>query len=389
MIPVLSPIDPARCDSVARHTRAAIRNAGTAGRGLFIKGMQSRMAGFGLMLLMAAACSDDLAQPEDISHASTLDSAATASAVDVASASGDSLRASATKGERSGSSGVVRTDMRNVNMHVSPGIVLAIRRLRGTVLSTRKGSPPALNDKGSMLINIESGDIAIDTNSLANILNRHVFGYPKSPLKNLRVSIAGNEMIQTGKMKKVVWLSFRIRATMAVTPEHEIRVHPVAISVAGIGVKGLSRQLGGLSKLIKLEPGHGARLDGDDFILTPSEMLPPPAIRGQLTDIKLEPGGVRQIFGAGDAARTKPVTRSGSSATNFMYFHGGTLRFGKLTMSGTDLEIVDGDQSNPFEYSLDRYQDHLVAGHSNTTPVDGLIVVMPDLQKLITPATKR
>jgi hypothetical protein len=65
-----------------------------------------------------------------------------------------------------------------------------------------------------------------------------------------------------------------------------------------------------------------------------------------------------------------------------MYFHGGTLRFGKLTMSDTDLEIVDADPSNPFDYSLDRYQDHLVAGHSNTTPVDGLIVVMPDLQQL-------
>ncbi len=280
----------------------------------------------------------------------------------------------------------VHADMQHVNMHIEPGIVLAIARLHGTVLTARKGQPPALNDKRSMIINIESGDIAIDTNSLATLLNRHVFGYAGSPLRKLHVSMEGNEMVQTGVMRKGVWLSFRIRATVALTPDGEIRVHPTAISVAGVGVKGLSRRLGGLSRLIKLEPGHGARIDGDDFVLNPTEMLPPPAIRGTVTSIKLEPGGMRQRFGSAEAARVPLVHRPGSSAKNFMYFHGGTLRFGKLTMAGTDLEIVDADPSNAFDYALDRYQEHLVQGHSNTTPADGLIVVMPDVRKLKAPA---
>ena len=279
----------------------------------------------------------------------------------------------------------VHTDMRHVNMHIEPGIVLMIERLHGTVLPTHRNSPPALNDKSSMIIDIESGDIAIDTLSLATLLNRHVFGYAGAPLRNLHVSVEGNEMVQTGSLKKVVWLSFRIRATVALTPEGDIRVHPTAIKVAGIGVKGLSSWLGGLSKLITLAPGHGARIDGSDFILSPTEMLPPPKIRGKLTSIKLEPGGLRQTFGSVEAARVPLVHRDGSTAKNYMYFHGGTLRFGKLTMSGTDLEIVDMDQTNPFDYALDRYQEHLVAGHSNTTSADGLIVVMPDVQKLPSP----
>jgi len=111
-------------------------------------------------------------------------------------------------------------------------------------------------------------------------------------------------------------------------------------------------------------------------------MLPPPTILGRLTSIALVPGGMRQTFGTRDTARNAPARRAGSTAKNYMYFHGGTLRFGKLTMSDTDLEIVDANQANPFDYALDRYQEHLVAGHSNTTPVDGLIVVMPDLQQL-------
>lgn len=322
---------------------------------------------------------------------------ANATTNDIASVTSDNIPASrtdtatsslSTKATREETNATVRTGMQNVNMHIENGIVLAIKRLRGTVVSTSKNSPPALNNKESMLINIETGDIAIDTTSLANMLNRHVFGYANSPLRNLHVSIAGNEMIQTGSLKKGVWLTFRIRATMSLTTENEIRVHPTKVSVIGVGVTGLSKRLGGLSKLIKLEPGHGARLDGDDFILSPTEMLPPPKIRGKLTSIKLEPGGVRQTFGTGEAASNQPDRRTGSTAKNYMYFHGGVLRFGKLTMTGTDLEIVDEDPSNPFEYALDRYQEHLVAGHSNTTPVDGLIVVMPDLQKL-GPAKKK
>lgn len=282
----------------------------------------------------------------------------------------------------------VRAEMRHVNMHVEPGIVLSINRLRGTVVSTRRGSPPALNDKTSMIIDIASGDISIDTVSLGHLLNRHVFGYKGSPLRNLHVSIDRDHMVQTGSLHKVTWLPFRIRATVSLTPSGEIRVHPTAVSVLGVGVMGLSRRLGGLSGLISIDGARGARLDGNDFILDPTAMLPPPRIRGRLTSIALTPGGMRQTFGTGDTLDTQPTRRAGSTARNYMYFHGGTLRFGKLTMSGTDLEIVDGNPANPFDYSLDRYQEHLVAGHSNTTPVDGLIVVMPDVQQL-KPATPR
>ena len=278
--------------------------------------------------------------------------------------------------------GIVQADMRNVDMHIEPGIVLGIKRLRGTLHSTRTDAPPALNDKSSMILVIRSGDITIDTVSLDNLLNKHVFGYPKSPLKNLHVTIDGNEMVQAGSLKKLFWLRFKMRASVSLTPKGEIRIHPTSLSMFGMGIMGLSKRLGGLSGLSHIEDARGARLDGDDLILDPVAMLPPPTILGTLTSIALTPGGMRQTFGTGDSVRTAPAHRPGSTAKNYMYFHGGTLRFGKLTMADTDLEIVDANPSNPFDYMLDRYQDHLVAGHSNTTPVDGLIVVMPDLQQL-------
>lgn len=222
----------------------------------------------------------------------------------------------------------------------------------------------------------------MDTTSLQTLLNRHVFGYTGSPLKRLHVGISGAEMVLTGVMHKGIDLPFRMRATVSLTADRQIRVHPVAVSVVGLGVSRLTKTLGGLGSLIHIEPGHGARIDEDDFILDVETMLPPPHIRGRPRSVEIVPSGMRQTFGTSGDSATKPAGRHGSSAKNFMYFHGGTLAFGKLTMRKTDLEIVDQDESNPFDYDLDRYQEHLVQGSSATTMSDGLIVHMPDIVRL-------
>jgi hypothetical protein len=135
-----------------------------------------------------------------------------------------------------------------------------------------------------------------------------------------------------------------------------------------------------LQGLIKLHPGYGARIETDDFILDPTGIFPPPRMRGRLTAIRLEPGGIAQTFGGMDSSASLP--RPDSAAVNYMYFRGGTLRFGKLTMTDTDLEILDDNPADPFDFSLDDYNAQLVAGYNKNTEGHGLIVHMPDFKTL-------
>ena len=58
------------------------------------------------------------------------------------------------------------------------------------------------------------------------------------------------------------------------------------------------------------------------------------------------------------------------------------LTFGKLTMKGTELQIVDADSRDPFDFFLDHYNEQLVAGYSKNLPDKGLVVQMPDYDKL-------
>ncbi len=201
----------------------------------------------------------------------------------------------------------------------------------------------------------------------------------------------GEELIQTGSMHG--W-PFRIRATLTLTPEGQIRIHPTAVKVIGVNMRGLMKFFGvSLEGLLKLRPGYGARIEKDDFILDPTGILPPPRIRGRLTAIRVEPGRLAQTFGGNEPGAS--LHRPDSSAVNYMYFRGGGLRFGKLTMTDTDLEILDDNPADPFDFSLDDYNAQLVAGYNKNTEVHGLIVHMPDFSTLrsgsvnLTPARKR
>ena len=73
---------------------------------------------------------------------------------------------------------------------------------------------------------------------------------------------------------------------------------------------------------------------------------------------------------------------------NYMYYQGGTLAFGKLTMKNTGMEIVDADPSDPFDFFLD-YNEQLVAGYDENLPDHGLLVHMPDHGKLGKPGAIR
>ena len=67
---------------------------------------------------------------------------------------------------------------------------------------------------------------------------------------------------------------------------------------------------------------------------------------------------------------------------NYMYYRGGTLRFGNLTMSDADLALIDASQKDPFDFYQDRYERQLVAGYSKNTLAHGLKVYMPDYYRV-------
>jgi hypothetical protein len=280
---------------------------------------------------------------------------------------------------------ITEVAMQNVDFHVDDEVRLRVRHLRGRMSDMAGEHIIVLDDKRRLLLDIAWAEIALTSRDLTLVMNRYVFGYAGSPLKNLVVHTSGRHIVQTGVMHKVVDIPFEMTAELTVTPEGLIRIHPVEMKICNIDGQGLMKALGiNLSKLLDLSKAKGASVQGNDILLDALKVLPPPALRGRLTEIRVQGDNVVQVFGTEQNPAAAPLQRA-VSAPNYVFFRGGTIRFGKLFMVQSDLAAIDADPSDPFDFYLDYYETQLVAGYHTTERDYGLVAVMPDFNDLGTP----
>jgi hypothetical protein len=273
----------------------------------------------------------------------------------------------------------VEIQMRAVSLRLDRYTVLEVARLRGKMVPTQRDRPVTFDDLGSFVTQISSAEIAIRMKTLSDLLNQRVFAYPDAPLKNIAVTAEHGRIKQTGTVHKGVDIPFELEGTLDVSPAGTMRLHVEKIASAHVPVTGLLHLLGeDLSKLIKLKQDRGVTVDGDNILLDPGRMLPPPRIEGKVTAVRVEDDRIVLTFQSGTARDLSPPYSSGG----YIYHRGGVLRFGKLTMNDSDLEIVSESHHVPFDFSLPEYNRQLSAGYSKNTVSHGLIVFVGDLTSI-------
>ncbi|HWZ32304.1 MAG TPA: hypothetical protein VNX18_13265 [Bryobacteraceae bacterium] len=273
----------------------------------------------------------------------------------------------------------VEVQVRNVNLHLDASIVLQIRRLRGQMAPLRKNLPVTFDDSGSFVTRIRSAEIAIDASTIADIMNRYVFAYSGAPLKNIEITVDHGHIVQKGTIHKVVDLPFEVEGSLGVTPDGRIRLHADKVTSAHVPFKGLLHLFGkDLSRMVNIKQDRGVRIEGDDILLDPSRMLPPPHLEGKVTAVQIEGDKIVHTFGSETGGELDPPHK----ALAYIYHRGGVVRFGKLTMTDADMEIVSESGAPTFDFSSPEYNRQLVAGYSKSTPSHGLIVFMPDFRSL-------
>jgi hypothetical protein len=278
------------------------------------------------------------------------------------------------------SGGRMWIQMRNVDLHINETQALGVRMLRGEVVRAKPDVPAALDDSKSFTVRVTKGEVTLTGDALASLLNDFVFAYPGAPLKHLHARTDGSQVVLRGTMHKGVDLPFEITSALSLEPDGRVKLHPTKTRILGIDGAKLMRALGlHLDKLLDLRKAHGVTVKGNDLFLEPTVILPPPAIDGRLSTIGVQGDRIVQAFvELPDDSIFDGYARPDTAASNFVYFRGGQLRFGKLMMSDTDLDIIDADERDPLDLDLPQYAKQLVAGTSRTMPNQGLRVIMPD-----------
>jgi hypothetical protein len=104
-------------------------------------------------------------------------------------------------------------------------------------------------------------------------------------------------------------------------------------------------------------------------------------VKGRVGAVQLTDSAMTLTFQPTDSAEVKLLTVPEPKAPNYMFYRGGVLRFGKLTMHDADMMIIDAEPQDPFDFFLDQYNAQLVAGYQKNTPDHGLLVFMPDYKR--------
>ena len=268
----------------------------------------------------------------------------------------------------------VGIEMRNVRLHVADDASLDVKWLSGRLRSL-SSNPPVFDDQHSFVMEIDDGEMAMDGSSLSALVNR-AFEYKGAALSNLRVSFEDGRLMQHGTLKKGISVPFSIAASVAATSDGLLNVHPLEVKTAGIPTAKLMSLFGvELDDILKSRPDRGIMFRDNDLFLDVGRMLPAPATRGKLTKAVVRGDRLVQVFGRGAAA-------AAAGRGNYIWFHGGTIRFGKLTMTDADLKLIDMDPRDPFDFYSARYNEQLVAGYSKNTPDHALRTYMPDFNDL-------
>lgn len=294
-----------------------------------------------------------------------------------------------------------RLVMRNVYLRQADTFFLDVRHLLGEMVATGNGGVVVFGDAKSYEVHVQEAEVAMSAESLTGLLNNHVFAYPGAPLKKLRVTTT-----RDGKLKQegvLHWahlrkqgfdVPFTITADVQVTQDGLLRIHPSKVEICDVNGKPLMDLLHlKLEKFLDLSGAQGLRVEGNDLILDPGKALPPPRIVGRLKSVRIVGDQLVQEIGPEAGAKTiaAPPPPPDREAANYMHLYGGTVRFGRLYMVATNLQIADAHPQDPFEFYLQYYGNQLAAGYSRSHLDDSLTTYMPDfwmVGKTLAPSEK-
>jgi hypothetical protein len=267
--------------------------------------------------------------------------------------------------------------MRNLDLVIAAGVRLRVRYLDGRSVSLRPDALVVLDDKNSFLIEVDAAETFVDYESLSRLMNEYVFAFEGAPIRDLEITQEEDEDQQdlvelNGHLTTALGTPFEIEGRPEVTPSGELRIRTTDVQAFDIEVEGLLHLLGVEAEdMIPSLEERGVRMEGDDVVLLLDRLMPPPRMSGRATEVQVLTTGLLIRFGDRGS-----MSESGG---NYIYYRGGTIRIGKMTMHDADLRILDQTPDDPFDFSVDRLNEQLQAGYAKLQPGGGLIMHVPDL----------
>lgn len=264
----------------------------------------------------------------------------------------------------------------HMGYRVDKTVRLFLDELDADIVLRDKAQPFDPSAKADYAIAVRHAKVRQEAASLEALLNTYVFGDAKAPLKDLKVGLSGDRVTLSGKLDKGVWLPFEIEGDISATADGRARLTPRKISSLGVRVDGLLALVGlDLARVLKARAEKGVVIEGNDVILDPSKMLPPPKLLGPVKSIRVINGEFEYMLGQGE---TRALPALPVQTSNWIALWGGAVRVNSVTAYDAKVQLVDANPADPFFYALDFYRESLEAGFVVAGRDGRLVAYVPD-----------
>ncbi|MBC7544876.1 MAG: hypothetical protein H7338_19300 [Candidatus Sericytochromatia bacterium] len=290
-----------------------------------------------------------------------------------------------------GPNGPSRMVMKGVRYRVGPKLFIDVPGMEAVMIPGQPGAPVVMDDPSSFSLMIANGMFALDADNVASLMNNYVLNYPDPPMKNLTATLTNGRMNMKGTMHKGVDFPFEMEGTATVTASGKILLTPDKVKAMGFSSLPLMK-LAGLSieSMCTIREGRGVVTEGNTIIMDPTKMLPAPAISGRVSQVQIAPDPkdsqmkLMISFGGGPQA-VRDEKLAAPQAPNYMHILGGVVRFVNTYSTFTNLQIVDADPSDYFDFYLNEYGIQMLQGVIILSPNGSTLSLQPDYLKRNTP----
>jgi hypothetical protein len=242
-----------------------------------------------------------------------------------------------------------------------------------------RGNVVDFDDLNSFVLAIQQSGVLVHPEVLEGMLNESVFNYPESRLRDLRVTLAKEDVAyaikMSGRVNVVAWIPFSMVAFLSVDRATNTLVMTVnRLKVFGFlpATKLVRWTPFHLDRLITMPPNQSLRIDGNRIMIKPFGLFPPPRVTGRISGVTVDGSGILLHFAGA------PIPAPQSAARNYVYLRGGTSRFGNFGMVDTDVLIQDGQPADRFAFSLQHYASMIPHSEVEVHDTKSVRVVMPD-----------
>jgi hypothetical protein len=276
--------------------------------------------------------------------------------------------------------------MRNVQFRFTKDLVVGIERIRAQMRPVPPAAVVTFDDPSTFDLDVSGASVHLSLSQAEVLMNKRVFAYPNANVRNLRLESDGQSLVIHGSLTKGATIPFTMSGTPSLREGRWLAIETKEVKIGAVGVTGLLSALHiSLQAMINAPASGQLRVQGNTILIELLTELPPPHIHGTVSALRCCAGGFDLEIGSANTVSDsafRALVPSAMASPNFLAIRHGTLRFGKLTMADSDLDLVDADPRDPFDFYLQNYQCQLAAGDAHATLQFGWRVRMPDFDKL-------